>query len=296
MKPNFLIIGAARAGTTALYHCVRQHPEIFVSRPKELRFFAKADAPAFGGPGDENVNRNWVTTWEEYCRHFADVNGQKAIGEASPFYLCSEEAPKRIRRFLPDAKLVVVLRDPVSRAFSSFMYLRRAGREPLSDFRSALQAEDVRRQDNWEYLWQYRSLGLYSTQLERYLDVFPRELIWIGLFDDLGAEPIRFCQMVYAFLEVDPDFRPRIAEGVNASGEPRSRTLQDIVDKQNPLRSFARSLLPKSFGRAIRRTVLKRNLRRDVIPRDVEQELRAYYRPEIERLEILIGRDLSAWR
>lgn len=295
-KPNFLIIGAARGGTTLLYHLIRRHPQVFLSTPKELRFFAKEGAPDFRGPGDESLNRKWVATWEDYCRHFSDSDGALAVGEASPFYLCSEEAPRLIHGRLPDVKLIAVLREPVSRAFSAFMYMRRSGREPLTDFAAALEAEERRRKDNWEYLWHYRTLGLYSAQIERYLELFPREHMWIGLYDDLERDAARFIKEVFSFLGVDDSYEAVPKSRVNASGEPRWRQLQRLVDGQNAVRAVARRLMPKSLRRVIRVAVTERNLRRDAVPEDVERELRAFYRPDIERLERLIGRDLSAWK
>ena len=296
MLPNFLIIGAARAGTTVLYRLVGQHPDVFITEPKELRFFALDGAPSFRGPGDDNLNQNWVTTWDDYVSHFDGVNGETAVGEASPFYLCSDEAPGLIHARLPDAKLILVLRDPVTRAHSSFMYLRRSGRETLDDFRAALDAEEERLKDNWEYLWRYRTLGLYSEQVKRYLDLFPRENIWIGLFDDLEETPMEFTQSVFRYLGVDDSFVPVLRGRPNASGEPRSLSLQRMVDRQNPIRSLARSLVPKKLRKPIRLALTKQNLQRVDMPGDVEAELRAFFRPDVERLEQLIDRDLSAWK
>ena len=296
MLPNFLIIGAARAGTTLLYRIMKQHPDVFLSEPKELRFFAKEGAPDFRGPGDRGVNNGWVTSWDDYQSYFAAVNGETAIGEASPFYLCSEEAPQRIRNFLPDAKLIIVLRDPVSRAYSSFMYLRRSGREPLTDFSAALEAEDERCKDNWEYLWRYRALGCYSDQVERYFKLFPREQIWIGLYDDLDEDPVGFTRSVFRHIGVDDSFEPKVDARINASGVPRSLFLQRTIDRQNPIRSFARMLVPEKYRKSIRVALTDGNLRRPEAPGAAEQELRAYFRPEVERLEALIERDLSAWK
>jgi len=296
MLPNFLIIGAARAGTTLLYRITKQHPDVFLSEPKELRFFAKEGAPDFRGPGDQGVNNGWVTNWDDYQSHFATVNGETAIGEASPFYLCSEEAPQRIKSHLPDAKLVMVLRDPVSRAHSSFMYLRRSGREPLADFAAALEAEDERRKDNWEYLWHYRTLGLYSGQVERYFKLFPREQIWIGLYDDLDEDPVNFAKSVYRHIGVDDSFAPKVHSRTNASGEPRSLFLQRTLDKQNPIRALARKLVPQKYRKPIRVALTAQNLQRSDAPSETEKELRAFFRTDVERLEQLIDRDLSAWK
>jgi Sulfotransferase family len=169
--PNFLIIGAAKSGTTSLYHYLNQHPQIYMSPEKEPEFFAlegrKLD---FDGPdGKEVINRriqrNRPTNIEEYRALFEGVSGETAIGEASPWYLYSVQAPSRISYYIPGVKLIAVLRNPVERAYSLFLYLRLRGQEPLSDFSQALQAEEVRKRDNWEWWWYYKDVGFYHAQL-----------------------------------------------------------------------------------------------------------------------------------
>ena len=206
--PNFLIVGAVKSGTTAIYALLDQHPEIFMSRQKELRFFAfETRPPNFQGPGDDGRygNSHCVKTWDEYRACFADVKEEKAVGEASPFYLCSEVAPRLIKNYLPDAKLIMILRNPVDRAFSTYMFLRQYGREPLTSFSAALAEEDRRKRDNWEFGWCYRELGLYSRQVQRYLDLFPREQVWIGIFDDFVEQPSSFVRDIFRFLDVDDE-------------------------------------------------------------------------------------------
>lgn len=295
MKPNFLIIGAARAGTTALFTYIDQHPEVFLHPRKELLFFAYDGAPNFQGPGDAQLNTKWLTTWEDYCSCFSEAGNKKAIGEASPFYLCSEGAAQRIRYHLPHAKLIVVLREPVSRAFSSFQFLRLAGREPLADFRAALAAEEERRCANWEFLWQYRALGLYSNQIQTYLDLFHRGQIWLGIYDDLLINPAQFVKSIFRFLEVDHNFEVDISARLNVSGVAKSATLQNLLTN-NVVLSIARSMFPRRYRQPMRGYLTSKNLDRPQIPPDVERELKEFYRPDIERLERLIKRDLSAWR
>lgn len=148
--PTFLVIGAAKAGTTSLYHYLGQHPQVFMSPVKEPGFFALEGHPLdFRGPGDEWLRQATTTTLEAYQKLFEGVRDEPAVGEASVLYLHHHAAPEAIARYVPDVKLVAVLRDPVERAYSAFLYQTRNGREPLADFEEALRAEPRRIADGW---------------------------------------------------------------------------------------------------------------------------------------------------
>ena len=153
--PNFLIIGSAKAGTTSLHYYLNQHPEIYMTAVKEPRFFAlEGKNLNFSGPDKDIINSTSVTTYEEYIALFEEVSSEKAIGETSPLYLYSEKAIQRIHHYLPDVKLIVILRNPIDRAFSCYTHLLREGYESLS-FADSLKAEEGRIHDNWAHLWHY---------------------------------------------------------------------------------------------------------------------------------------------
>lgn len=206
--PNFLIIGAAKSGTTSLYHYLDQHPQVFMSPMKGPRFFAmEGRRPAFTGPQDDVVNGRTITTAEDYVDLFRAVTNQRAIGEASDWYLSSAEAPERIYKYLPNVRLIAVLRQPADRAFSSYMHFARNGFEPLS-FEDALAAEDARIANGWSPLFAHRGRGYYATQLKRYFARFDREQIRVYLYDDLQRDPAVLVRDIFTFLGVNTDFRP----------------------------------------------------------------------------------------
>jgi sulfotransferase family protein len=258
--PNFIILGAAKAGTTALYHYLRQHPRIYLSPLKETNFFAlEGETLRFCGPGDHDyVNCLSITTLEGYQAQFDGVAGETAIGEASPLYLYSPKAVERIRHYVPDARLIAFVRDPVDRAFSAFLHLVRDNREPYREFRDGLAAEEERIRAGWEHIWHYKRMGLYHEQLRRYYDAFPAERIRVFLYKDLRREPRRTLEEIFRFLEVDPDFVPDTRERYNVT--------TDLPPEKRP------ALRP-----------------------EVRAELRAYFREDTLRLQDLIGRDLSHW-
>ncbi|HCI81284.1 MAG TPA: sulfotransferase, partial [Ktedonobacter sp.] len=132
MKPNFFIIGAARSGTSSLDRYLSQHPEIYITPKKETHFFAHDLIPSnFTGPGDERLNNSLIRDEKQYAQLFADTT-KKVVGESSAFYLCFPEVAERIAQAVPDAKIIVILREPVDRTYSAHTFLSRDGRETLS--------------------------------------------------------------------------------------------------------------------------------------------------------------------
>src|SRR5918997_438225 len=163
--PNFLIIGAMKSGTTALYYYLEQHPEIYMSPVKEPNFFSSQE--------QENA-ADAVTHIGTYQHLFRGVSGQKAIGEAPHSYLYEPGAAAEIRRYSPDAKLIAILRNPIDRAHSHFLHMVRSGTEPLDDFARALQ-EDVVGIHKERIFQDYIGRGLYYDQLKRYFNAFSRD-------------------------------------------------------------------------------------------------------------------------
>ena len=295
--PNFLVIGAAKAGTTSLYHYLGQHPEVFMSPVKEPHFFALGGTGAnFRSPGAEaGINRKSFADPEGYEGLFAGARGEKAIGEASTSYLYSPEAPERIKRRVPEARLIAVLRDPAERAYSTFLALRLGGREPLRDFSRALEAEEGRIRDGWEHLWHYKNLGFYHVQLSRYGKALEEGRLRVYLYEDLGADPRGVMRDAYRFLGVDASFEPDTSQRHNMSGVSNNGFLVSLVRKRHPVKTAIKPLVPATVRRRLVSGLQKRVLTRPPFPPEVRRELVEAYREDVLRLEDLIGRDLSAW-
>jgi hypothetical protein len=295
--PNFLVIGAAKAGTTSLYHYLGQHPEVFMSPVKEPHFFALGGTGAnFRSPGAEaGINRKSFADPEGYEGLFAGARGEKAIGEASTSYLYSPEAPERIKRRVPEARLIAVLRDPAERAYSTFLALRLGGREPLRDFSRALEAEEGRIRDGWEHLWHYKNLGFYHVQLSRYGKALEEGRLRVYLYEDLGADPRGVMRDAYRFLGVDASFEPDTSQRHNMSGVSNNGFLVSLVRKRHPVKTAIKPLVPATVRRRLVSGLQKRVLSRPPFPPEVRRELVEAYREDVLRLEDLIGRDLSAW-
>ncbi len=291
--PNFLIIGAQRAGTTSLYRYIEQHPKIYVSPLKEPQFFAlEDDGPDFRGPYPKSIKL--VTNMEAYLSLFRDVSDETAIGEGSTWYLYSQKAPERIRRNIANVKVVAMLRHPAERAYSNFLHCIRLGIEPLGDFVQAIREEDARVCNNWGFPWYYKRKGFYYSQLKRYFDKFDPSQIRVCLHDDFRAHPISIIQDVFRFLEVDDTFVPSVSVKYNvAPSVVRSDALHAFLNRRNSFKSIFKPF--DGMRRLIVANLNKMNRATPKLQKGVRKELIKLYREDILELQDLIERDLSKW-
>jgi hypothetical protein len=305
MMPNFLIIGAAKSGTTALYNHLEQHPDVFMSRNKEPFFFAmEGETVDFRGPGDQiRLERTVCNNLKDYQELFTGAEHARARGEASTIYLYSAKAAQRIKHYIPGVKLIAILRNPADRAYSSFMHLLRDNREPYRDFEQALADEPRRIQEKWEPLWHYRQVGFYYESLKRYFDLFPPEQIRIYLYEDLNKDALGVVQSLYAFLGVDPTFTPDTSIRYNVSGIPKNPYLHSIqgflLSPDQPVKTFLKPFIPERLRkRALHGTVGKIrevNFEHTPMREETRARLMCDYREDILKTQDIIGRDLSHW-
>jgi hypothetical protein len=294
IMPNFLIIGAAKAGTTSLYVYLQNHPQIFMSSQKEPNFFAfEGETLDFCGPYFLAKRPKWVTDLQTYHRLFSEVMNEPAIGEASILYLYHPKAPERIQHYMPDGKLIAILRNPVDRAYSSYCYMCENALEPLADFSEALQVEEARITGKWEHIWHYKQMGFYHKQLKRYFDRFDRSQMKIYLYEDFAQDNLRVIREIYEFLGVDPAFRPDTSIRYNESGIPKNKKLQALYN-HSPARLFLRNHLPKWLVPVLLR-LKKQTLTKPQLSSEVRQGLVEEYREDILCLQDLLQRDLSMW-
>lgn len=300
VRPNFLIIGAAKSGTTSLWHCLVQHPQVYMSPRKHTRFFAfDVEEPAFLGPPPRSKSVPYaVANPDDYHRLFAGVSDEIAVGEASHSYLYGPGAAARIRAYSPEMKLVAILRDPAERAFSHHRQMIRDGREPARDFLRALELEEARVRDGWWPDFHYARTGLYHAQLERYFHLFGRDRIRIYLYEDFAADPNAVVRDLFGFLGVDDAFVPEMAVRYNASGLPKNVLLHGSLKKLRRVRPVARRVLPEGVYRLLLRAgsgLHNRNLTKPALSQKERRVARGYFAEDVSRLERLIGRDLSGW-
>ena len=178
--PDFFIAGVPKSGTTALHSALARHPALFMSPVKEPKFFlTDGPPPAEGGPGDAKTYREHIWRRADYEALFSTAPAGLLRGESTPFYLHNRDAQRRIKKLVPGAKLIVVLRDPVERAHSNWTHLWSAGLDPESDFLKACALEEARAQAGWAEFWRYTDLGKYGEQLRDLYTLFDRDQVLI---------------------------------------------------------------------------------------------------------------------
>jgi hypothetical protein len=295
--PNFMILGAAKAGTTALYAYLAQHPQIYMSRIKEPNFFAYGDAPppALQGPGADVIRRNAILSRAAYEQLYQGATTQRAIGEASISNLWAR-ACERIKAHVPDAKLIAILRQPAERAYSNFLYNRALGFEPLGDFAAALADEPRRREQQWSPVFCYRAMSHYAENLERYFAYFPRAQIRVYLYDDFVAQPQQLLGDLFRFLAVDEQFVPDTTARYNVTQLPRSQWLANVLRQPHPLKAWSKMLVPPALRRRLVHWTRQNNRQKPPpLAPALRHQLTQSLQPDIARLQRLLGRDLSHW-
>lgn len=201
--PDFLIAGVPKAGTTALHAALVRHPDLFLSRVKEPKFFSSGGPPPDrGGPGDRQTYQEHIWRRADYEALFDAAPPGALRGEATPFYLYDLAAHDRIKRVIPAVKLILLLRDPVDRAHSNWTHLWNAGLEPEADFLAACHAEPRRIAAGWADFWHYLGLGRYGLQVQHLFQRFPREQVLLLRYRDLTGAPAATLDRVCAFLGV----------------------------------------------------------------------------------------------
>ena len=206
-NPDFLIIGAAKAGTTAIWHWLNSHPDVFLPSVKEPSFFSfeGRDVIPKKGPFDPSYSRLITTTHSDYRALFKPKRGQ-ICGEASPIYLQTKGAAQRIYQYNPNIKLVAVLRDPAKRAFSQFSHNLREGYETTHSFNKALGLEKKRRHEGWLKFFDYLEGGRYGEQLNSFYQCFDRKQILVLEYEALRDNPLAAYKKICQFLEVSCAF------------------------------------------------------------------------------------------
>lgn len=296
--PTFAVIGAARSGTTAITEALRRHPAAFVTTPKEPHYFAFAGQElAFRGPGDaEGINLAAVTDTERYLALYDGSDGYVARGEGSVSTLYyHQEATKAIAAVNPAMRLLVVLRDPVDRAFSSFQYQRMLGREPEPDFATALGLEEERRAAGWHHLWHYSAMSRYADALEAFTRTFGADQLCVLMYDDVTTDPSGALRRTYEHLGLDPGGAGVAgAPRVNSSGSARSKRTQAALNRMSGsprLKSAGKRVVPF----AVRERVRQWNQSETTVPRGARDALAPRFVGDLARAEEILGRRLPAW-
>ena len=280
-RPNLFIVGAPRCGTSSLWAYLKSHPDIFMSKEKELYFF------------DTDLHDRGGISTEDYLRHFSRANGHKKIGEASPSYLRSERACHAIQAFSPDAQIIIMLRNPVDVLYSLHA-MALYGSEPITDFAAALEGDAAR---SGRGKIGYREFTEFPKQVRRYFDRFGRENVHVIVYDDLIANSAGVGRETLRFLGVRDDISHEFP-WANSNKEFRIPRLEQILCQPSANLRRLIAWIPRRLRRRTRHGISRLNgLVRPRPPMDprTRRRLQAEFAPEVDQLSGLLGRDLSGW-
>ena len=295
---DFFVVGAAKAGTTALHGFLVHRGGIVLPARKETNFYAlNGTPPSFTGPLDDAaINTFSIWQREAYEAEFANADRQALQGEVCPWYLYSEDAPRAIAADNPAAKIAMVLRNPVDRAWSAYRHLVADGRETES-FVNALALEEMRIRAGWEWFWHLRAVSRYADQVERYIRIFGRGRIRIYRYGDLVRRPERMIDDLLGFIGHRGDDATAPAWR-NISGEPRIwlARLRTLVARPDAMLRVARTVVPARIRTRLQRLLPGAAAVPDELDPGLRRELAQEFLPDVRRLEALTGLDLGDWK
>lgn len=312
ITPNFVVAGAAKCGTTSLYHYLKQHPDVYMSPIKETNHFSQDIRPenfsdeyktyerAKNLDIEKFVNSDmtgdqwgaYILNRDHYLKLFRFAKGKKAIGEISNSYLYSSVAAENIRRDFPEMKVVMILRQPAERAYSHYLANLRDGRTTLA-FRPEVEHDDAKVRHGWSISHCYYELGCYADQVERFQKLFPAAQLRIYLFDDLKKDNRALVRDLFEFLGLRQDVTINYDEKFNEARIPKNPGLIKFVTQLGIKRRIFRAL-PKSWQKGVKDSFFKEGKVPKLSSED-RKWMSSRYTSDIKKLEKLINKDLSHW-
>lgn len=307
--PDFFVIGVVKGGTTSLYTYLDQHPEIFLPRIKETNHFAAADVqhqyflPTYAKDVDIDLNRYFkkgmpevihiahVDSSEHYRQLYDVEHSAKRVGDVSNSYMICPSSAESIYAHYPASRILVVLRNPVSRAWSQYLMNIREAKTTCDGLIEEFEYDRKRPHTGWGVSHQYLELGHYAEQLKRYYERFPKNQIHVVLYEDYRKSPEEVLRGICQFLQVREDFSFDFSEQRNRASRPRSEGLNRALVNTGILKAV-KGIIPRSFrDRGKKLLYTEKGL-----PEMTEPErdyLIGYYQEEVESLEQLLGRSLK---
>ena len=293
--PDVFVVGAPKCGTTSLYDYLGSHPDVFVPAKKELHYYTRDLLKInMNGPGDEYTARIVTESAEAYAEYFRGADGYARAADVSPSYLYWNQVAPVIADDVADPRIIIMLRDPVEKAYSQYLHQYRAQFEPLT-FAESIRAEPERIANGWSDMWYYVRSSQYVPQVQGYLSVFGRDRVHFVITEELASEPQRVMREVFTFLGVSTDHVVTDTRR-NATGDVRSKRLARLLAQPSRLKRLSHFALPEAARYRIALRLIEANTgAKQPMPEDVRDSLTMKFRDDVAALEEILCRPLP-WR
>ena len=295
-KPNFIIAGFPKCGTTSLFHYLKQHPEIFMPKQKELHFFTQPQIFKLNkGPKDKVVKQPHIKSEKEYLDLFKSVKDEVAVGDASPSYINYPENFGMIKQYLNDPKVIVIVRDPIDRAYSNYLHLKRELRETM-DFFSALKNEDNRREESYSDFWYYRFNSTYYKKILMAKKTFSNVLVLTA--EEFKRNPEITLKKVYSFLGVKLIVKKQALETkFNVGGYYKKNLITSLIFQPSRFKNALKKIIKPTRGIKMLVSRFSRlfQINQPSIDQDSLNYLKKHFSKEINNLKKM-NIDVSKWR
>lgn len=299
--PDFLIIGAGKSGTTALFYFLAQHPKVFIPKHKEPNFFALegVDVDSYEFEESKTYHLRSIDRLDKYLELFTEAEPDQKVGENSNMYLFSESAIEKIKKYTPQARLIAIIRHPAERLISRYAHLVRENDLPPGGVEAIFDRSSI-----W---WRRPDLlpeGFYGEYLERYYKNFPSSQIKVILYDDFKANDKKVIKDLYDFIGVPSDFEPDTEIVLNKSGKLKDNTFNKFLGQNGFVIRSLRRMLPFAHrwlkkNMAVKKVLTdwrNKNIEAVDLPADLKQRITEdIYKEDILKLEKVLGRSLQHW-
>lgn len=289
-KVNLFIVGAPKCGTTSLYNYIDKHPNIFFPKIKEPNYFSHKHVKSLYYH-DQTIDN--ISTYENMYKAL-DTNKYEYLGDSSVSYLFYNDTAKKIYDYNKDAKIIIMLRHPVERAYSHYLMDKRSGYIKSNLSQIIYESNQSKNILNQQIYQQIIELGHYYNQVKFYLDIFERKNIQIIFFDDFKNNTELVTNNLLNFLDLDSceiDFKQRYNEYM----VPKNKIINRIY-RFSPLRHFMQKIISNNKLKEKLKNFFLISGKKDPLDNNLKIKLYNYYKEDIEKLEKLLNKDLTHWK
>lgn len=290
--PHFLFVGAAKSGTTSIFHYLNQHPKIAIPIKESFYFNRAAYPEELLEYPKQRVPESICRSEEEYKSYFKDVEDGKVIGEIGTGYLLQHEiAIPEIKKTLgEDVKICIILRNPVERTFSSYMHFKRFSLD-LGSLFEEIELEKEREKKAYDFMWQFTGLSMYSKQVKAYMENFNN--VRVFFYEDLNENSDQLMKDILSYIGVKEELSLNTQERFNPSGEAKNPWLQKLLTHDLKIKKVLRPIYHRVFGKGrvqkFRDSIRDKNIKKVTLSHGERERLEHLFKDDVKALQEILG-------